>query len=142
MVLALIGGGPDQQTWSSVGRALAAADRLVRPGGVLAVWSELEQPIGEELALLADADDPSRLGEELAQHSGEEALAAWRVMQALDRGPVFLHSRLPAEGVESLGLAPVETADQMLRMINRFGDCIVLEEAQHVRFPESTGQGG
>lgn len=135
VVLAILTGGPEHQTWASVGRALTAAERLVSPGGVLAVWSELEEPIGEELGKLIDPDDPYAVEAELAGASGDEALAAWRILQALDRGPVFLHSRLAPESIESLGLAPVETAEQMLRMVGRFESCTVLEEAQHVRFP-------
>jgi len=138
-VLAILSGGPEQQTWSAVGRALAAADRLARPGGVLAVWSELEEPVGEHLALLAAADDPSDVEAELAGHSGDEALAAWRVMQALERGPVFFRSRLDPASVEPLGLAPVASAEEMLRMLGRFETGNVLEEAQHVRFPDPEG---
>lgn len=136
VVLAIISGGAEQQTWASVARALTAAERLVRPGGVLAVWSELEEPIGEQLALLIDPDDPYAIEAELASASGDGALAAWRLFQAIDRGPVFLRSRLEADRIESLGLAPVEDAEQMLRMIGRFESCIVLEEAQHVRFAD------
>lgn len=137
VVLAIITGGSEQQTWASVGRALTAAERLVRPGGVLAVWSELEEPIGEQLGMLVDPDDPYAVEAELAAASGDEALAAWRILQALEGGPVFMRSRLSTEQIESLGLAPVETAEQMLRMIGRFESCTVLEEAQHVRFPDS-----
>lgn len=138
VVLAILSGGPDQQTWENVGRALEAAERLASPGGVLAVWSELEEPISPSLMRLAEADEPAEIAAELAAESGPEALAAWRLMNAVDRGPVFLHSRLPPAEIEPLGVAPVETSDQMLRMASRFGECVVLEDAQHVRFMDST----
>lgn len=134
VVLAIVSGGAGQQTWASVGRALAAAERLAGPGAVIAVWSDLDEPIGEKLMLLADVEDRDRVAAELSAESGDEALAAWRVLQALDRGPVFLHSRLEADTVETLGLAPVANAEEMLRMLSRFGSCTVLEEAQHVNF--------
>ncbi|MEQ8846511.1 lactate racemase domain-containing protein [Botrimarina sp.] len=135
VVLAVVTGGPDQQTWEAVGRALESAERLVRSGGVIAVWSELEEPIGPELARLAEADDPVSVASDLSAESGPAALAAWRVMQAVERGPVFLRSRLSPDAVEPLGIAPVESEEQMLRMAGRFGDCVLLEDAQHVRFP-------
>lgn len=139
VVLAIISGGPEQQTWASVGRALEAADRLTSPGGVVAVWSELNEPIGEKLSRLADIDDRDAFAAELAGESGDEALAAWRVLQALERGPVFFHSQLQEDEVESLGMAPVANAEQMLRMVNRFERCTVLTEAQHVNFVELAG---
>lgn len=139
VVLAVISGGADQQSWSSVGKALAAAERLVRSGGVIAVWSELSEPIGEKLALLAEADDPDELAAVLAAESGDEALAAWRIFQALQNGPVFFRSLLDPDEVEPLGFAPVATAEQMQRMASRFESCTVLEDAQHVRFADPRG---
>ncbi|TWT99778.1 hypothetical protein Pla108_07210 [Botrimarina colliarenosi] len=133
-VLAIVSGGADQQTWASLGRALAAAERVARSGAVIAVWSELAEPIGEKLACLAEGDDPYELAAALAAESGDEALAAWRVLQALDRGPVFLHSRLDPDDIESLGMAPVANAEEMHRLVSRFDACILLEEAQHVLF--------
>ncbi|QDV79460.1 lactate racemase domain-containing protein [Botrimarina mediterranea] len=140
VVLAVISGGADQQTWSSVGKALSAAERLVRSGGVIAVWSELAEPIGERLALLAEADDPDELAAALAAESGDEALAAWRVLQALQNGPVFLRSLLDPDEVEPLGIAPVAGMEELQRLVNRFEDCTVLEEAQHVRFTDGANR--
>jgi hypothetical protein len=137
VVLAVVSGGADQQTWDSIGRALEAADRLVTPGGVIAVWSEVAEPVAGELARLAEGEDPDELGTQLAAESGDSALAAWRVLQAVERGPVFLHSRLEADEVESIGLAPVASADEMLRLLGRFDRCTVLSEAQHVQFESS-----
>ncbi|QDT68920.1 hypothetical protein MalM25_18460 [Planctomycetes bacterium MalM25] len=134
VVLAIVSGGPGQQTWTAVGRALAAAERLAGPGAVLAVWSDLEEPIGEKLMRLADVEDRDRVASELAAESGDEALAAWRVLQAIDRGPVFLRSKLDADAVETLGLAPVGNAEEMQRLVGRFPNSTVLEEAQHVNF--------
>jgi nickel-dependent lactate racemase len=142
VVLAVISGGADQQTWSSIGKALAAAERLVRSGGVIAVWSELAEPIGERLGLLAEADDPDELAAALAAESGDEALAAWRVLQALQNGPVFLRSLLDPDEVEPLGIAPVADIEELQRLVNRFEDCTVLEEAQHVRFADVVINGG
>jgi len=102
----------------------------------LAVWSELDEPVGDDLARLADADDPEAIAAELAAKSGAAPLAAWRVLQAVQRGPVFLRSRLPPDTVEPLGLAPVASAAEMLRMASRFDACAVLDAAQHVQFED------
>ncbi|MEO0530039.1 MAG: hypothetical protein AAF266_05595 [Planctomycetota bacterium] len=135
VVLAVLDGSAEQQTWAGLGRALVAADRLVKPGGVVAVWSELNEAIGKKLERLAEEAELSDIEAELAAEAGEESAAALRIAQALERGPVFLHCRHNAEQIEALGLAPVESAEQMLRMIHRFESCTVLEGAQHVRFP-------
>lgn len=134
-VLAILNGQAEQQSWAALGRALIAADQLVKPGGVVAVWSKISEKVGPKLACLANADERSEIEAELAGEAGEDSVAAYRLLQALERGPVFLHSQHESDDIEALGMAPVESAEQMLRMIHRFESCNVLEGAQHVRFP-------
>jgi hypothetical protein len=109
---------------------------------VIVVWSELSEPIGAKLSLLADADYPDELAATLAAESGDEALAAWRVLQALQNGPVFLRSLLDPDEVEPLGVAPIANLQELQRLVSRFEACTVLEEAQHVRFAELFTSGG
>ncbi|MGL4514151.1 MAG: hypothetical protein ACRCT8_13755 [Lacipirellulaceae bacterium] len=134
LVVAMIGGGPDEQTWSSVGRAVAAAESLAAPGAAIAVWSDLDEPIGPSLGRLVGAEDRERVADELAREFGAEALAAWRLVQALERGPVYLRSRLSDELVEELGLTPLHGPDELLRLASHYATRIVLDESQHVCF--------
>ena len=132
LVIASLGGGAADQTWAAVGRALEAADRLATSGGVIVLWTDLDATVGPVLSKLLDADGLDRVGPRLSEEAGEEALAAWRLMQALERGPVFLKSRLPDETVERLGMAPIASSKELGRLVERHGTCTLLEEAQHV----------
>ncbi len=139
LVIAIVRGGEESQTWDNVGRALELADAFVAPGGVLALWTELDEPIGESLARLLDTDDHDQVASKVSEDSGSGAWAAWQILQALDRGPLFLHSRLPEGKVEDLGLAPIATAAELIRLASRQGTCLLLDEAQHLRLAEEIG---
>jgi nickel-dependent lactate racemase len=134
LVVAVIGGGPEEQTWSSVGRAVEAAEAVSAPGAALAVWSDLDESIGPALGKLLAADDRERVTADLESDFGAEALAAWRLVRALERGPVYLRSRLRDEVVEDLGLTPLHGPDELLRLASHYPTRIVLDESQHVRF--------
>lgn len=133
LVIAILRGGEEDQTWANVGRALELADRFVAPGGVVALWTELDEPIGESLGRLLDADDRDQVASQVSEDSGSEAWAAWQILQSLDRGPLFFHSRLPEGKIEDLGLAPITSAAELLRLADRQGTCLLLDDAQHVR---------
>ena len=132
LVVATLGGDSTEHTWSAIGRALETTERLASPGGVVVLWTDLDEPIGPALSQLLDAEDFDRLIPTLSEEAGEEALAAWRLMQALERGPVFFKGRLPAPTIERLGMAPVADTDELNRLVQRHGSCVLLEEAQHV----------
>jgi nickel-dependent lactate racemase len=142
LVVAVIGGGPEEQTWSSVGRAVEAAEAVAVPGAALAVWSDLDESIGPALGKLLAADDRERVAADLESDFGAEALAAWRLVQALERGPVYLRSRLRDDLVEELGITPLHGPDELLRLASHYPTRIVLDESQHVRFAARTpGEG-
>ena len=134
LVVAVLGGDAAVQTWGDVGRALQSAERIREPGGVVALWSDLDEPVGEAMAKLTDAEDLGQVIGELGELSGEEAWAAWQLAQALERGPVFFHSRHDADTLERLGVAPVGTEKELERLAQRHASGAVLQEAQHVWF--------
>lgn len=125
--------GP-RRGWRDVGAALAAIDPLVAPGGCVALWTDLDEPVGAELGRLARADEPLRVARELDEASGASALAAWRVAQALDRGPVFLRSRIAADVVEDLGFTPISDEAELLRLAGRMGRSVLVDDAENICF--------
>ena len=137
LVLAVVSGGPEQQTWDAVARALAVAEPLTKPGGAVAVWSDVAEPIDSLVERLEqDAHAVDRFGDSDPQ---EQDFVAQRFAEALDRGPVFLHSRIDPDDVETLGFAPVADEAEMQRLVGRFEACTVVEGAQHVRFQLEDG---
>jgi nickel-dependent lactate racemase len=131
LVIASITGGPQEQTWENVGRALAAAEPLVAEGGAVAICSDLTTPPGHALGQLigsADFDDVER---NVRNDHSADSWPAWQLARALQRGPVYFLSQLDAEDVEDMGLAPVAEIDDLVRLAVRRESCIVLDNSQH-----------
>jgi nickel-dependent lactate racemase len=110
-VVAIPGGGA-AQTWAHVGRAAAIASRIVADEGAIVVCSELAEPPGKAVQLLAEDADPEEVLKALRASDAEDAVAAFELARARRKAHVFLLSQLDPEVVEGLGLAPAaEPAD-------------------------------
>jgi nickel-dependent lactate racemase len=133
LVIAAVTGDAEQQTWTNVARAISAAERVVRPDGAIAVCCDLEEPPGEAFERLRDAVDFGEVAQRLRRDPAADARPAMILAQALERGPVYLRSRLPADVVESLGMTPIETAAELSRLAAGRRHCVVIEEAQRLR---------
>ncbi|TWT90325.1 hypothetical protein Mal64_07110 [Pseudobythopirellula maris] len=134
LVIARVGGDRDAQTWTNVARALDAAERLVDEEGAIAICSALDETLGESLGRLVDSDDLDRVAAEMRNDNGPDAWAAWRLLCAVQRGPVYLMSGLDGELVESLGVTPIANLTELGRLAGGRPSCVVLDGAQHVSF--------
>jgi hypothetical protein len=132
LVIATVVGDHRQQTWENVARALTAAAPLVEPGGAIALCTELDELPSGPLNRLLEAVDFGDVQCELLQDDAVEAHPAMVLAKALDSGPVYLRSRLPADVVESLGMTPIQDDDELAHLAAARDHCVVIEEAQHV----------
>ncbi|MCC7475587.1 MAG: DUF2088 domain-containing protein [Pirellulales bacterium] len=132
LLIAAISGGPATQTWQNVGRALAVAEDVLEEGGAVAICSNLAEPLGHSLGRLASRRDFDSAAQKIANDHDADSWTAWRLARALQRGPVYLMSQLDDETVEDLGLAPVETIDDLVRLAGRHDNYAVITGAQHV----------
>jgi nickel-dependent lactate racemase len=130
LVVAAIEGADDQQTWENVGRAIAAASRAVLDDGAIALCTELATLPGPALSCLAQARDLADAGRRIRRQHSDDAAAAHELAAALSHGRVYLLSRLNESVVEDLGMAPVEAAGDIGRLVQRHRSCIVLGNAQ------------
>ncbi len=129
LVVVTLEGSSGEQTWGNVARALTAAERVVAEDGSVAICSGLAVEPGPAVQALSDpAVDRAAWGSELADGPIAERLA-----MALERGSVFLLSQLDEESVEDIGLAPVGSPQEMARLVERSGRCILLSNAQYAR---------
>jgi nickel-dependent lactate racemase len=131
LVIALVGGDAATQTWEHVGRALAAAERLVAEDGAVAICTNLDAPPLASLNHLVDCSDLDAALRKISHEHFADSVPAWHLARALLRGPVYLLSQLDAETVEELGMAPVTDVDELIRLAGHHESCIVLEDAQH-----------
>ena len=131
LIIATITGGVAAQNWQNVGRALAAAEQLVADDGAIAICSNLEQSPGESLGRLLGSDDLADTERRILRDHAADSWPAWQLSRALQRGPVYFLSQLQADTVEDMGMAPVESLEEIVRLASRHESYIMLEDAQH-----------
>ena len=139
LLIATVAGAAAEQSWENIGRALLAADEVLEPGGAIAICSELAESPGPSLLRLANNDENERLERKLERDSLADSRTALAVCRALQRGPVYLHSQLHADLVESLGFAPIASEAELVRLAKSFRRPLVLEDA-HRLLPVLTRQ--
>jgi nickel-dependent lactate racemase len=132
LVVATIEGDETQQSWENVARALAAAAHALDEDGSVVICSALSEPFGPALQRLVAVDDLEGALSDIADEQPPDALVATQLVAALERGKVYLLSRLDDEGVEELGVLPVDDRG-VSRVVARHASCIVLGNAPYVQ---------
>jgi len=131
LLIATVTGGAQSQTWANIGRALAAAEHVLEEGGAVAICSNLEEQPGHSLGRLIRIPDIDVAARKISHDRDADSWPAWHLARALQRGPVYFLSQLSAETVEDLGLAPVESVDDLVRLAGRHESFAVVDDSQH-----------
>jgi hypothetical protein len=130
LVVTTIDGGPAQQTWHGLYRALEAASQVVAPGGSILVCSEIEHPLDRDALIGLLRYGPSVAADQRLPELAE--LQPATLITALHNVHIYLHSRLPHELVEDLGMVPVADFNEVVRICRSSRSPIVLGCGQHV----------
>jgi nickel-dependent lactate racemase len=138
LVVATLAGGAEQQSWSNIAHAVAASEKMRSGEGSIAICCEIDDVPGKAFDALVDVIDYANVVRRLHDRPAEDAKAALALAQSLERGPVYLYSRLPAELVESWGVTPIADEAELTRLAHGRRLTIVIEEAQRLR-PRYTG---
>jgi len=131
-VIATLTGDSSQQTWENVGRVLETAKHVLEEGGTMVVSTDLAEPPGPSLGRLAGMENSPEVERELMRDRFADSWAALGLSRALARGSVYFRSQLRPEVVESLGMTPWKTEEELLRLIDNARRCLVLEGAQRL----------
>jgi hypothetical protein len=131
LMIATVTGGPEAQRWASVGHVLEMAEHLVEDGGSVAICSNLSEPPGQSLGRLIGNPDLHKVERKISHDHATDSWPAWQLARALQRGPVYFLSQLDAETVEDLGLAPVESVEELVRLAARSESFVVVEDSQN-----------
>jgi len=132
LVIATIDGGPSQQTWVNLARVLEAASGVVTADGAVAICSDLAVPPGPAMRCLAEADSGEEALRTIRRQRAPDAMPAAWLLHVLQDHPVFLLSQLDESTVEELGMAYMSDAEDLMRLVHQFNDCITLRGAQHL----------
>lgn len=131
LVVVGIGGDQAQQSWENVGRVLQVAGRVAAGNGDVMICSDLNEPLGVGLDILAGAESILVALREIDRAKPTDSLVATQIGAALERGRVYLVSAAPRGQLEDLGIHAIE-ADDVARVTARYDSCIVLPNAQYV----------
>jgi hypothetical protein len=97
----------------------------------VAICSGLETGPGHALGQLVDISDFADVERDVRNDHSADSWPAWQLARALQRGPVYFLSRLDPADVEALGLAPIESLGELVRLASRQKSCIVLDDSQY-----------
>lgn len=132
LVVTTLTGGPAEQSWDNVARALHAAGQAAdQDDSAVAICTQLSAPPGESLQKLMEVGGDLDRAARLHDAQSPDAAAAWEIYKALCRGPLYFMSQLDDDVVESLGMTPIVDAAELVRLAERSQTCAVLNEGQH-----------
>jgi len=117
--------------WNQVGRALAVARNLVMHEGRILLLTDLDETLGDGLQLIRGADAPAEALSPLKSLAPPDLVPATQCMEAADWAHVYLLSRLDNDLVEDLFITPLEHPDEVGRLLELPGQCVIIENAQH-----------
>ena len=133
LVVAALDGDAQQQTWENVARAAQAAVAYAEPEATIVIWSSLDRtPSGallsleeEQVAVASSTTD----SDELPRWDATQVMSH-RLRAVLSKHRVLLHSRLPRETIEPIGLGVIDSAAELANLSRGFESCGVLRAAQ------------
>lgn len=132
MVIVAVEQGSTQQSWDQVAAAIDVARRVVERDGRIVVLSQLNQPRGPGLDLLAQVRNPHEAINPIAASSPPDYLAATRISKAAEWANIYLLSQLPAEQIEDLFLIPLANETEAEKLLTGDDTKIIIESAQNV----------
>jgi nickel-dependent lactate racemase len=133
LVVAAVGGRREQQTWENVARALSVAMAVAEDNGAIVLCTDIRSRPGEALQRLIALDEESQMLRKIRRARSPDAVAAWLLVQAMQRGQVYLLSNLEEDTVEDLGLGYVSSAAEVDRLAQRCDSCILLADAHRAQ---------
>jgi len=117
--------------WAQVGRALATARRLVASGGRIVILSELTEEPGEGIQSLRDEEFPEDGLRRLREATPIDLIPATQLVNAAGWARLYLLSRHEDDLVEDLFMYPLESRDEVIRLLQHSESCAILGGGQH-----------
>jgi hypothetical protein len=134
LVVAGLGAEGSAQGWGELSAGLAAAARLVRPGGKIAILSRVSGDPGPALRHLAEQAEHDLGAAALrGRENDPDVQAARHIAEALARADVYLLSSLDNDFLEDLGIIPLARPEEARRLALASASCTVVSRAELVR---------
>jgi nickel-dependent lactate racemase len=128
-VLAAIAGDPERATFEDLAHAYYCAARVVKPGGRVALITDVNPPLGRAAELMRQYDDPVDALKILFKEKPADLAAGFLWASAAERAKLYLLSRLPGDVVEEMFVTPLQKSDEILKLLAEGASCLVLPDA-------------
>lgn len=128
-VIAAISGDPARITFLEIAKAAAAAGRVVRKGGRIAVLSTAAPDLGMGARLLCSMDGPTGARKLLAREKPDDWAACFLWAFAAKNHSLFLASGYPDDVAEELFATPIRTPTEVQRLIDGSERVLVIPDA-------------
>ncbi len=129
VVIATLSGDPRRHDFASLARAAASASRAVKEGGCVVVLSEAETVVGEAMELLQQAENPESALRLLREVKPANPSAAFQWASAAELARIYLVSGMKPEIVEEMFATPICSVEEVQRLIDGAGSCLILPDA-------------
>jgi hypothetical protein len=116
-------------TFNDLSAALSCASRVVSPQGTIVVLSQGAPQLGLAAQLIRDSQSSDEALSKLRRHAFTDVPAAFQWASATNRAKVYLLSDLSQEVVEELFAIPLDSANQVQRLIAAAGRCAFIADA-------------
>lgn len=125
--------------WDAFGAALGTARKLVSQDGHVIVMAEMDSELTDGIASISRFSEPAECLPALREAAPDDLVAATQIAALADWAHVYLFSNLHPDLTESLFLTPVESEDEIHRLLEIGDRVLVLPSAQFVH--GSVGEG-
>ncbi|TWT57815.1 hypothetical protein KOR42_11820 [Thalassoglobus neptunius] len=132
MVLIAIESGPAGQDWDQVAEAVNSARRIVDREGRIVVLTQLDQKLTEAIEVMRQARTPEEAVQVLESNRPKGYQTAIQLAKVADWANVYLRSELPSHVVEELFMIPLESDEEVQKLIQSDDSIAVIESAQKV----------
>lgn len=131
LVVATIDGGQQQQTWENLQRALLVASQAVEDDGAIVICCDMTNvPAPSRQRAVGSPDIERDYGRFTSELPDDDPLSSL-VDEVNGHVRVYLLSGLDEDIVEDLGMACIQSTDEIARLAQQHDSCIVVESAQH-----------
>ena len=131
LVVAAIRGDERQQTWDNIARTMITASRLIDDRGAIVICSELAAAPEEGVRGLIGDSRWERTLRRLDNRRPVDALTAVAIAATVEHIKVYLLSKLDADLVGELGMEPVGDVSDVVRLMQRHENCLLVPNAQY-----------
>ncbi len=130
VVIALLTGGGEGQTWEKAARALAHVENLVRPDGAIVLCTEIRERPGPALSQMGQSLEFTDFEGEMRKSRLNDAAIALQFAKTLSQCKLYFRSRLPEAILDELDLIPVETDEECRKICEYYRDVVIVHDAQ------------